>query len=111
MKIFLTLQIIKKLFSGVYKLIKVYLYTKYIKCKFHFYTFLYVRGIKKLPFPKTRAAAKNDYTFPCCQLVGNLSWTPILSVEYLEGKDKSKPKQFVGVCKTCGRRHYVLRVV
>lgn len=41
----------------------------------------------------------------CCKIPGNLNWK-----NFCNDEGQELPDRYVGVCKTCGCRHFVLRV-
>jgi len=59
----------------------------------------------ELSFLESRPAPDVPGVPQCCRTQGALTWSQMADDSGIPKKGK-----YVGVCKTCGRRHFVLRV-
>jgi hypothetical protein len=57
---------------------------------------------KQIPFSTNRAAPDKPNVMECCKIEGNLEWN--------ETSENETSRNFLGICKICGSKHYVMRV-
>jgi hypothetical protein len=57
-----------------------------------------------IPFPITRSAPDKPGIESCCKIEGNLEW----SNHRREDGSVFNPNAYMGTCRICKRRHYVL---